>query len=366
MKHFKFLSLMLMATVAMFAFTACGDDDENSNDNKGGNNNNNQPSQNDSINGGSQGATDINRLIVGTWETYAVISEGGQEIAVSRTNPDVWPYWNRFVFNADGSFNGYVINYNGDAEIRGRIEHTMIAKYGFNTNAKELILKELILGYHEVKDYLAGKAVTKTTLSGKLISVTDNEFIFSANMGELGNVTMKMKKVSNSVDITDSTQPNDSINNNQDTLYVNPGTAKSIAEKLVGTWGTTRIQGWALSQDSAMVDNWDNYPNKNDASTGKTSLKYEEYVFTSDGKFERWAFNEETRTFGKTEIAGNFYVDGRVVTVVVGQMSFSITILELDDTIMVFQREAYEDEFHVGSNKIPAFVTDIISTVKLK
>ena len=28
MKHFKFLSMMLMAIVAMFAFTACGDDDD--------------------------------------------------------------------------------------------------------------------------------------------------------------------------------------------------------------------------------------------------------------------------------------------------------------------------------------------------
>lgn len=66
MKHFKFLSLMLMAIVAMFAFTACGDDDDK--DNKGG-----------QQGGGGDTSITADKLI-GTW--YGVDENSSKKISV--------------------------------------------------------------------------------------------------------------------------------------------------------------------------------------------------------------------------------------------------------------------------------------------
>ena len=350
MKHFKFLSLLTMAAIALFSFTACGDDDDDNNKNNGNGN-------------GTDVEGTISSILVGTWETVSITTERG-EIAVNSKDPNVWQYWNRFVISSDGSFNGYSVNYQGDKEVLGDIEHTMIGKLVYDEAAKKMIVNNFIEGYHNVIDYLNGKQVPTAIHESIVISITKDELVL--NQTNQGNVTVKMKKVSSSVNIPDNYQNNDSINHQPNDSIDNPIIQKTVAEMLVGTWGTTRIEGWAVSQDSTKVDEWNNTPRKDDAETGKTSLKYEEYVFTKDGKFERWAFDKETRRFGKTEVVGNFYVNGDIVTVIVGDISFFITIVQLDETNLVFKREAFEEEFRVGSNKIPAYVTDIIYTVKLK
>ena len=344
MKHFKFLSLLTMAAIALFSFTACGDDDDDNNKN---NNNGN----------GTGGENAISSILVGTWETVSITTERG-EITVNSTDPNVWQYWNRFIISSDGSFNGYSVNYQGGEEVRGRIEHTMIGKLVYDEAAKKMIVNNVIEGYHNVIDFLNGKQVSTAIHESIVLSITKDELVL--NQTNQGNVTVKMKKVSTSVNIPEDTQNNDSIN------YQPKDSTKTVAEKLVGTWGTTQIKGWAVSQDSTSYDDWNNTPKKDDVNTGKESLKYEEYVITKDGKFERWAFDKETRRFGKTEFVGDFYVNGDIVTVVVGDMLFSITILELDETNLVFKREIFEEDFRFGDIKKPAFVTDIITTVKLK
>ena len=99
-------------------------------------------------------------------------------------------------------------------------------------------------------------------------------------------------------------------------------------------------------------------------NTGKTSLKYEEYVFTKDGVFERWAF-DDNRQFNLI-FSGTYAVDGNWVTVLVGDMRFGITISRITDTSMVFIRQAYEEDFKTKDDKIvPAMVTDVITTVRI-
>ena len=160
MKHLKFLSLLLIATVSMFAFTACGDDDEKGSTSNGGNS------------GNSDQPTQVEKMVVGTWETYAVIPEGGKEVSVNSTDPNVYAYWSRFVFDGAGNFNGYAVNYKGGEGVRGNIEHTMLGKYAFDAAKKELQLYDFIEGYHEVKAYLNGDStISKKKITATFISI---------------------------------------------------------------------------------------------------------------------------------------------------------------------------------------------------
>ena len=122
MKNFRFLSLLGIVLVCLFTITACGDDDSN------------DPPRPDV-------PTGIDPIILGTWETYAIVPNGGSEIAVNSHDESVYEYWHRFVFKADGSFDGYSVNYRGDEEIRGRIEQTFITKtFTFSASKKVLAL----------------------------------------------------------------------------------------------------------------------------------------------------------------------------------------------------------------------------------
>lgn len=360
MKKIKFLSIMIMACVAMVSFNACGDDKDEDGTKTG---NGGQSSINDSTQ--QQGSV---AAVVGTWETVAVKSDNGMFIQVNSTDSTVYSMWNRFVFGADGSFNGYAVNYKGSASLRGRIEHTMVAKFSYNEKNMTVTLSDLVQGYHEVIDYLNGKSVQKITQQIKLDTFTKDEMSFTFQDQEgRGNLTIIMNKVSGAVDGKDPVNPNDSTNVNPP---VNPNDStnnmqKTTAQMLVGTWGTTNIRGNAVANDSTVLDSWDNYPSKNDVNTGKESLKYEEYVFTADGVFERWAY-DDNRQFNLT-FSGRYAVNGNWVSVVVGEMTFGITISRITDTSLVFIRQAYEEDFKTrDGQKVPAMVTDMITTTRIK
>ena len=367
MNKLKFLSIMIMACVAMVSFNACGDDkDEDGTKTE----NDGQSTINDSTQ--QQGSV---AAVIGAWETVAAKAENGQFIEINSTDSTVYALWMRFEFGADGSFNGYAVNYKGGASVRGRIEHTMIGKFSYNEKNMTVTLIDLIQGYHNVIDYLNGRPVeNKITQDIKLSSFTKDqmEFVIPTNDG---NFTYIMRKVSGGVDV-DPVNPNDStvvppVNPNDSTVVppMNPNdstnvTQKTTAQMLIGTWGTTNIRGNAVGNDSTVIDTWDNYPSKNDVNTGKTSLKYEEYVFTKDGVFERWAF-DDNRQFNLI-FSGTYAVDGNWVTVLVGDMRFGITISNITDTSMVFIRQAYEEDVKTKDGKIvPAMVTDVITTVRI-
>lgn len=366
MKRIKLLSVMFLAFVAMLSFNACGDDKDEDGvktENGGQSSNTNDSTQQQII-----------AAVVGTWETVAVKIEGGMFIQVNSTDSSVYSMWNRFVFGADGSFNGYSVNYKGSASLRGRIEHTMVAKFSYNEKDMIVTLSDLVQGYHEVIKYLEGKSVQKTTQQIKLDTFTKDEMSFSFQ-DSTGYVTFIMNKVSTDINVP-PVNPNDSTAvppvNPNDSINVNPvipndsanNQMATTAQMLIGKWGTTNIRGNAVGNDSTVIDTWDNYPSKNDVNTGKTSLKYEEYVFTKDGVFERWAF-DDNRQFNLI-FSGTYAVDGNWVTVLVGDMRFGITISRITDTSMVFIRQAYEEDFKTKDGKnVPAIVTDIITTTRI-
>ena len=380
MKRIKLLSVMFLAFVAMLSFNACGDDKDDDGT-KTGNGKTNTENSSDPGKDQQQAIS----AAVGTWETVAVKTEGGMFIQVNSTDSSVYSMWHRFVFGADGSFNGYSVNYKGSASLRGRIEHTMVAKFSYNEKDMIVTLSDLVQGYHEVIKYLEGKSVQKTTQQIKLDTFTKDEMSFSFQ-DSTGYVTFIMNKVSTDINVppvnpNDSTavppvNPNDSTAvppvNPNDSINVNPvipndsanNQMATTAQMLIGKWGTTNIRGNAVGNDSTVIDTWDNYPSKNDVNTGKTSLKYEEYVFTKDGVFERWAF-DDNRQFNLI-FSGTYAVDGNWVTVLVGDMRFGITISRITDTSMVFIRQAYEEDFKTKDGKnVPAIVTDIITTTRI-
>jgi len=338
MKHLKFISVLFMATVAMFAFNACDDDlTEDKGKGSGGGS-----SSNDS--------TQIETAIIGTWETYAVIPEGGREITVNSTDPDVYAYWNRFIFDADGSFNGYAVNYQGSEGYRGRIEHTMLGTYAYKNN--ELQLNNLVMGYHEVKDYLDGNTnVDKINITAELISFSKDNLTYKADMGELGTVTIKMKKVSAIDD--NPIENNDSIDNhNPDSLNVG---GDDYATLLIGTWGTDRIYGTATDTITKnIVDSWDNYPTINDAELGKESLKYMEFTFGQNNYFGLHQFDEEARLFNE-KYDGSWYLVGNTITAIIGSgdesMRVSVDIVELTKDKLVLHRQDIEEEFEVNKQE---------------
>ena len=371
MKKLKFLSIMIMACVAMVSFNACGDDKDEDGTKTG---NGGQSSINDSTQ--QQGSV---AAVIGAWETVAAKAENGQFIEINSTDSTVYSLWMRFEFGADGSFNGYAVNYKGTGSVRGRIEHTMIGKFSYNEKDMTVTLIDVVQGYHEVIDYLNGRPVeNKITQDIKLSSFTNDQMEFLIPTMD-GNFTYIMRKVSGGVNV-DPVNPNDStvVNppvNPNDSTNVNPpvnpndstgNMQKTTAQMLIGTWGTTNITGKAVAvgNDSTVIDTWDNYPSKNDVNTGKTSLKYEEYVFTKDGVFERWAYNDN-RQFSLA-FSGTYFVEGNWVTVLVGDMRFGITISRITDDAMTFIRQTYEEDFKTKDGKnVPAIVTDWITTTRI-
>ena len=300
MKNFKTISLLLMAIVSLFAFTACGDDD---------NDDNNKNKQTD----GQPLVGDI----TGTWETVSLTTEDGKEIIVNSTNPEVYHLWNRFVFGADGSFDGYSVNYNGDEGLRGRIEYTMKGKYVFDAKLKTMNIYDFVEGYHKVLNYDSEK---KTTIKVEVLSLSNNEF--TAKYERDGkNMILKMRK--------NQTQPLD----------------KSL---IYGTWKTIRIVGSATSVSTReVVESWNNTPSFEDANDPqKESLKYMEFTFDDKGNMKIQQFDEQERTF--TEIMeGTWVLNGNTVVANMMGREKSVEIVELTSDKLTIHMNYIDKEFKV-------------------
>lgn len=315
MKNFKTISLLLMAIVSLFAFTACGDDDNEDN-------NKNKQTEGQPLVGD----------ITGTWETVSLTTEDGKEIIVNSTNPEVYHLWNRFVFGANGSFDGYSVNYNGDEGLRGRIEHTMKGKYVFDAKLKTMNIYDFVEGYHNVLNYDSEK---KTTIKVEVLSLSNNEF--TAKYERNGqNMILKMRK--------NQTQPLD----------------KSL---ISGTWKTIRIVGSATSVSTReVVESWNNTPSLEDANDPqKESLKYMEFTFDDKGNMKIQQFDEEKRTF--TEIMeGTWVLNGNTVIANMMGIEKSVEIVELTSDKLTIHMNYIDKEFriHETHDKIEAIYDETI------
>ena len=152
MKHFKFLSLMLMVAVAMFAFIACGDDDKDDNGGKNTNPSEQQVNPSD---------------VIGSWTAFAFTPEGKNRIVLDRSNESHWEYCLRFVLTAN-EITQYAINYKGSEGYRGREEKTLIGKYRIEGNT--FIIYDFYEGYNTRK----AVAATSQLSHAKLQSASQN------------------------------------------------------------------------------------------------------------------------------------------------------------------------------------------------
>ena len=174
MKNLKWLSLcgIMMLSVSLVTFTACGDDEEENQpkSTNGGSNNGNNGDNNGGNNGGQTDGIHIEDLW-GTWETVSV-----DGIAIDLSKEEDWPKWDKFEFKQDGTFNGWSINYNGDDLIRGRQEQTKLGKWSYDTTTKKAKLYDLVMGYHEVLAFLQGQTnVSKIEMDVTLVSLSAQE-----------------------------------------------------------------------------------------------------------------------------------------------------------------------------------------------
>lgn len=320
MKKFKFLSLLFMAMVTMFAFTACGDDKDDNN-NKGNNGGNE--------NGGSE-VTE--QMIVGTWETVSMTIEG-QEVSVSATDQNVWQLWHRFVFGADGSFNGYSVNYKGGEGLRGRIEHTMMGRYTFDVKNMKAQLKDMVEGYHEVLEAEKTGKLGNLTINIEVVSLTENEVVYVAAMGEQGmKVTTKMKKVAD-VNPENPQQPEatDSVGENA---------------TIVGTWGQTHSY-WVVR------DTLGNVIEYHDKGRTKEDRKYIEFVFNNDGTFSKWGYeNDDDESDADKgnfieQMKGTWSIQNNYLIARFGDGAFTIAIEKLTDDTLILGKTDTESGFEM-------------------
>ena len=297
MKNFRFLSLLGIVLVCLFTITACGDDDSN------------DPPRPDV-------PTGIDPIILGTWETYAIVPNGGSEIAVNSKDPSVYEYWHRFVFNADGSFDGYSVNYRGDESIRGRIEQTFITKtFTFSASKKILALLNLVEGYHDVIDFKAGKSVKTQDMVIELKTITDKELSYNVNY-DGKQALFKMKKVDGN--------GGDSGNGGD--------TGNVSADLLLGSWGTTLIAGSATDIETGnVVESW-----HNDTPT-VSDKKFMCFVFSGNGKLEIFSHGEDDAEQQElVSMQGSWTLNGNKCRVVTEGMELEVEIITLNENNLTF------------------------------
>ena len=307
MKHLRFLSMMLMAFVAVFAFTACGDDDD---DNAGQNSNNSEQQQG----GGSE--IDAAQLI-GSWTAVAFTPEGKSKIVLDRKNEEHWQYCVRFVLTAN-EITEYAINYQGSEGYRGREEKTLIGKYRIEGNT--FIIYDFYEGYHNVKNYEEkGRGEMSTQPVQATIKLTNSVFFITI----AGYGTYELNK--------------------------NETPAEA---SILGTWGTTRIVGSATNPTTyETVESWDNTPSINDAQTGKESLKYMEFTFGDNNYFKLQQFDEETREFTFI-MEGTWQQNENILSVDFGHgMGKSVELVSLTKDQLVIHENYIDEEFTVKGSK---------------
>ena len=323
---------MGMALLAMFAFTACGDDDDNKNDNNGNN-------------GGGSGTGGENteqamKLVRGTWETVAVTPPGEQEFAVNSKDSTVWRWWNRYEFDADGNFNCWAVNYNGSGSLRGRIEHTMIGKYAYNADTKQVALTDVIEGYHAVLAYESGEMVeNRMSFTATLVSISETEMVL--DMTNQGYAKIRMRKVSGSDDTT---------------------------SQLLGTWKTTSIIGSATEFSTGnFLESWNNYPTMEDAQDpNKESLNYMEFTFGQNNLFHLQQFDENSREFS-IGMDAIWQMKGDSVCIFYeGELVKAVKIMSLTSNQLILHENRIDNDFkvHGQDNRVKAIYDETITMVR--
>ena len=298
MKHFKFLSLMLMVAVAMFAFIACGDDDKDDNGGKNTNPSEQQVNPSD---------------VIGSWTAFAFTPEGKSRIVLDRSNESHWEYCLRFVLTAN-EITQYAINYKGSEGYRGREEKTLIGKYRIEGNT--FIIYDFYEGYNNVKEYEESGSGNKST-KPRQATISLSNSIFTVTVEGYGTYELK----------------------------------KNEEVSILGTWGTIRIVGSAKDPNTQQdVENWDNYPSINDAKNGKESLKYMEFTFDKNF-FKLQEFNKETREFTNI-MEGTWQQNGNTLSVDFGNdKKKTVELVSLTKDQLVIHTNYIDYDFKVKGSK---------------
>ena len=306
MKHLKLLSLLLMATFGVLAFTACGDDDSGDK----GNGNNITSAQ-----------------LIGTW--YGVDENSSKKI-------------NIFVMDFTTNGKGHYAEYEAKAEENWNPREPQYADMTWT----------LINGTLNAN-------VGGTTRKGDILSINGNKITVRRYLDEGRTDEVVMTRVSSADELMQIFRQMIAEKTGGE-----PGEAS-----ILGTWGTTRIVGSASDPDTKQViEDWDNYPSINDADTDKESLKYMEFTFGENSAFKLQQFDEGKRTF--TEIVeGTWRLNDKTVTVDFdngGSRSVELVLLTADQLVIHMNYIDKEFKVHATGEKRTVIYDETIYFSRVK
>lgn len=306
MKHLKLLSLLLMATFGVLAFTACGDDDSGDK----GNGNNITSAQ-----------------LIGTW--YGVDENSSKKI-------------NIFVMDFTTNGKGHYAEYQAKAEENWNPREPQYADMTWT----------LINGTLHA-------TVDGTTRKGDILSINGNKITVRRYLDEGRTDEVVMTRVSSADEFMQIFLQ----------MIAEKTGGETGEASILGTWGTTRIVGSASDPDTKeVIEDWDNTPSLNDANTDKESLKYMEFTFGENSAFKLQQFDEGKRTF--TEIVeGTWKLEGNTLSVDFGNgngRSVELVSLTADQLVIHMNYIDYEFKVHATGEKITVIYDETIYFSRVK
>ena len=286
MKHLKLLSLLLMATFGVLAFTACGDDDSGD---KGKGNGNITPEQ-----------------LIGTW--YGVDENSSKKI-------------NIFVMNFATIGTGHYAEYKAKAEENWVPREPQSAEMTWTLTNGTL-----------------NANVNGTTRKGDILSINGNKITVRRYLDEGRTDEIVMTRVNSADEFMQ-------IFYQMIATKTGGGTGEA---SILGTWGTKEIKGSASDPDTKQViENWDNYPSIYDADTGKESLKYMEFTFGENSAFKLQQFDDQMRTFTAI-MEGTWKQEGNTLSVDFGNGNGrTVELVSLTADKLVIHMNYIDYEFRV-------------------
>ena len=306
MKHLKLLSLLLMATFGVLAFTACGDDDSGDK----GNGNNITSAQ-----------------LIGTW--YGVDENSSKKI-------------NIFVMDFTTNGKGHYAEYEAKAEENWNPREPQYADMTWT----------LINGTLNAN-------VGGTTRKGDILSINGNKITVRRYLDEGRTDEVVMTRVNSANELMQIFRQ----------MIAEKTGGETGEASILGTWGTKEIKGSASDPDTKQViESWDNYPSINDADTDKESLKYMEFTFGENSAFKLQQFDEGKRTF--TEIVeGTWRLNDKTVTVDFsfgGSRSVELVSLTADQLVIHMNYIDKEFKVHATGEKITVIYDETIYFSRVK
>lgn len=306
MKHLKLLSLLLMATFGVLAFTACGDDDSGDK----GNGNNITSAQ-----------------LIGTW--YGVDENSSKKI-------------NIFVMDFTTNGKGHYAEYEAKAEENWNPREPQYADMTWT----------LINGTLNAN-------VGGTTRKGDILSINGNKITVRRYLDEGRTDEVVMTRVNSANELMQIFRQ----------MIAEKTGGETGEASILGTWGTKEIKGSASDPDTKQViESWDNYPSINDADTDKESLKYMEFTFGENSAFKLQQFDEGKRTF--TEIVeGTWRLNDKTVTVDFdngGSRSVELVLLTADQLVIHMNYIDKEFKVHATGEKRTVIYDETIYFSRVK